>query len=114
MTHAAGHDFWASLDKNSPRYAAWAQVFDDPQHVPITTPLTESVNLPIGVRPVLFVAYDLLLPSEQARLILYLAVQFHIDPQEVQDQIEADPRHGVPMLSEDVSIAVLRPQRWFS
>jgi len=106
------HDFFASLRDDSPRYADWQKVFDDPSRVPITTPIAERVQLPIGERNVLFVACDLLTPSEKARLILMLAVKFRVDPQEVQNEIDADPRHAVPLLDEDLSVMVLRPQKW--
>lgn len=108
----AEHDFWASISRTSPRYADWAMVFTDPDRVPITTPIAEQVMLPIGVHRVLFVATDLLTPGEKASLILFLAVRFHQDPQAVQDAIDADPRHSVPILDEDVSVLVLHPHRW--
>jgi hypothetical protein len=117
---AEEHDFYAILRPESPRHADWVQVFETEAlvetsgvRVPITTPIAERVRLPIGVRQVLFVATDLLTPSQKARLILYLAVRFNQDPQEVQDAIEADPRHSVPILDEDLSVVVLHPQKWF-
>lgn len=106
------HDFWAAVKKESPRYADWDRVFNDPGHVPISSPIAERVNLPVGTRPVLFVRYDLLTPGEQARMIIFVAARFHEDPQSVQDALEADPRHGMPLLAEDVSVTVLHPQKW--
>lgn len=113
-------DFWATLRPESPRYVEWQQVFgseaqlsESGVQVPIASPISERVLLPIGVRTVLFLAADQLTPSQKARLIVYLAVKFHRDPQEVQDDIEREPRKSVPLLDEDLYVAVLHPQRWF-
>lgn len=113
-------DFWARLRPGSARYDEWRQVFgteaqlgESGVQVPIATPISERVVLPIGVRTVRFLAVDQLTASQKARLVVYLAVKFRVDPQEVQDEIERQPRHSVPLLDEELYMAVLHPQWWF-
>jgi hypothetical protein len=105
-------DFWCSIHESSPRYAAWAKVFDDPKHVPITTPIAERVQLPIGIRQVLFVKVTLLSDDERQRMVQHLAERFSVAPEDVVAELERDPDRAVPILGDDVSITVLHPQKW--
>lgn len=106
-------DFWCSINKNSPRYANWVRVFDDPQHVPITSPIAERVRLPIGVHRVLFLKLDLLSEDERHRLVRHLSERFDVSPEEVEAELtDRDANKAVPILDEDVSILVLHPEKW--
>ena len=106
------HDFWASIREDSPRYADWAAVFDDPSHVPITGPVPEMVNLPIGPQRVVFLRCDLLSDAERDRLVRHLAERFHVEAEEVRQHLASDPRKSVPLLDEDLFLTVYHPQRW--
>jgi predicted nuclease of restriction endonuclease-like RecB superfamily len=87
-------------------------VFDDPLHVPIVTPITQRVQLPIGVRSVLFVSVRLLTEDERQRMVRHLVARFDIEPEEVESELATDPDHAVPLLAEDVSILVEKVAEW--
>jgi len=113
MTSKDEHDFWASIREDSPRYADWSNVFTNPSHVPLTSPVPEMVRLPIGPRRVLFLRCDMLNAAEHDRLVHHLAERFNVPASEVRDQLADDPLKSVPLLDEDLYVAVYHPQRWF-
>lgn len=114
------HDFWATLRPESPRYADWQRVFGPEAQlgtsgveIPISSPIPERVRLPIGERRVLFIATDQLSEAQRDRLVEHLATRFQCPRHEVRRDIMSDPRKSVPILDEDLFVAVLHPQRWF-
>jgi hypothetical protein len=109
-----GWDFYASIRPDSERAEHWRWVFEDPERVPITTPVGTIVELPIGRRRVLFVKIKELSEDERERLVRNLAGRFGVAPAEIEASIKQDPDHAVPILDEDVFVTVLHPQKWFS
>lgn len=120
MTARDGHDFWAALRPDSPRYADWLKVYgpeailgESGIQVPITTPIPERVQLPIGVRSVFFVKLDRLSAEQRERLIRHLVERFGVPRAEVEADFRAKPGRECPILDEDVWVTILHPQRWF-
>jgi len=51
--------------------------------------------------------------AEHDRLVHHLAERFNVPASEVRDQLADDPLKSVPLLDEDLYVAVYHPQRWF-
>jgi hypothetical protein len=114
-----GWDFWVSIAEHSSRYADWLEVYgNDPSspvrvdRVPVTTPIAERVQLPIGVRPVFFVKLDLLSPEQRERLVRQICDRFHLSRGKVEAEFTRTRGSEVPILDEDVFVTILHPQKW--
>lgn len=102
-------DFVVQISDSSPRAVEWRQVLGTTE-LAVHSPLPAWVNLPGRGRQQAYMLDLALLTSEQrGALIDHLALKFGIPRGEVATEIDAA---GVPILAEDVSVAVHRPQRW--
>lgn len=115
------HDFWASLRTDTTRYQDWMAVFGEDAvlssgsvQVPITTPIPERVILPIGERHVYFLKLAVLTDAQRDRLKTHLCNRFGVARAELEAEFARTPGHEVPIVAEDLMIAVYHPQKWLA
>jgi hypothetical protein len=102
-------DFTATINKESARYQEWVDVIGT-NEFPIKSPIPEWISAPsVGRAP--FYQMDLaqLTGEQRAKLIKHIAAKFSVDEQEVVSTLD---EVGCPILAEDVTVTVYRPQRW--
>ncbi|MBA3716056.1 MAG: hypothetical protein H0W76_27010 [Pyrinomonadaceae bacterium] len=93
----------AILSKDSPRYADWLKVFDS-GIVEIISPIPSKGLLPgLGEREIYLVDLKTLSPDQLKRLHQHLAEKFGGMAEEAAEALE---REGLPILAEDVGVAV--------
>ena len=103
-------DFTATCT-NPERAADWQKIYGS-DTVCIQSPIPTRANLP-GHPDALIYMLDLneMTADQTERLVAHIAQRFNIPPLEVARDLQ---QHGVPILADDVIIAVKNPQRWLA
>jgi hypothetical protein len=102
-----GRNLWrATLDKTSPRYQAWLKLLGT-NDVPLVSCMEHNGRFP-GYGTVACYAIDVgKLTNEQIeRYVAHFAARFNVAHEEVRREILGE--HGIPIWTEDVSIAISR------
>jgi hypothetical protein len=105
-------DFTAILnpnDENADRVAEWKEILGS-DRVHIKSPIPTRGHLPgRGEAWTYELDLDLLTDDQRERLVQHLAEKFGYTAEEVK---QALPRHGVPILADDITLSIANPQRW--
>jgi hypothetical protein len=97
------HAIEAILSEKSDRYHDWLEVFGT-NRVPVISPLSRTVELPIGTRECFMLCVEALDSGQRERLVAHLARKFPIAADIIADELR---RNGLmPLLAEDVFTVV--------
>lgn len=101
------HDFWVTLHGER---GDWFERHVGTRRFPALAPVPTPVRLPVGVRPCYLLAVEAMDEGNLGALAAAIAARHGGTAAEVYQALVED---GMPILDEDVSVAVHNPQRWF-